>query len=90
MPSTHEVETGDPSLFWHTVHNPSSSTKPLRIELCRLKEGAQLPKPGQGRGMASLVGYGNSAAQPMEIAAEKQRILRVAARAAEFVGVSAA
>lgn len=88
--SSAEVPTGDPTLFWRTVHNPTSSTKPLRIELCRLKEGAQLPRPEQKQGLWTLVGFGNAAAQPGEIADEKARILRVASRAAEFVGVSAA
>lgn len=89
--STHEVPTGDPALFWFTDHNPKSSTKPLRIELRRLFEGASIPATKeQGRGMSSLVGFGNSAAQPGEVAAEKQRVLRVAARAAEFTGASAA
>jgi hypothetical protein len=89
--STHEVPTGDPSLFWFIDHNPKSSTKPLRIELRRLFEGARVPTTKeQGWGMSSLVGFGNAAAQPGEIADEKSRILRVAARASEFTGASAA
>lgn len=86
MSKAHEVTTGEPGLFWFTEHNPKSPTKPLRIELRRLQEGARLPK--DTRGMSTLVGFGTSAAQPTEVREEKERILRVASRAHEFIGVS--
>lgn len=88
MPSqTPDLDMPDlePGLFWLIEHNPKSATKPLRISLYRLPEGGRVPK--QGKGMGSLVGFGNAAAQPGEIREEAERIHRVAARAHEFVGV---
>lgn len=75
--------------FWLIEHNPKSTTKPLRISLCHLLEGASLPREGQGKGMSTYVGHGSAAAQPTEVRTEAERILRVAARAHEFVGVHA-
>lgn len=66
---------------WVVTHNPKSSTKPLHIELKQLHEGSK------NAHFSDLVGQGNAAAQDEAVRTECDRILMVAGRAAEFVGV---
>lgn len=79
-----DVETGHPDRFWFGDTN-KSATKPLRIELRHKWESAR-NRPADPK-WSRLIGYGTCAADDESVAAEKQRILKVAGDLDKYTGV---
>lgn len=77
-----EAPEPGPDRFWHGVPN-KSATKPLMVELRHKWAATQEANPRYSR----LIGYGTCTADDEAVNKEKRRILEVAGRLDEFLGV---